>query len=152
MYSCPPPPTKKEKKALKLSRNRLCKVSCFLIKNLERGVPRGNYRLDLKRNGNEVILEIKRAMSILQVRNALLQSFKISDFKILSCADGKFVESDTQAPDGNYIMETIGGGKSSMYILEINKVNNSVLFKAGNLCFIYINRILVVEPILLFIA
>ena len=57
--------------------------------------------------------------------------------------------SDTQAPDGNYIMETIGGGKSSMYILEINKVNNSVLFKAGNLCFIYINRILVVEPILL---
>ncbi len=69
----------------------------------------------------------KEGLSILQVRNALLQSFKISDFKILSCADGKFVESDTQAPDGNYIMETIGGGKSSIYIHEINKVNNCYL-------------------------
>ena len=51
---------KKKKKGIKNSRNRICKVSCFLVSNLERGVPRGNYRIDLKKNGKEAMIEIKR--------------------------------------------------------------------------------------------
>lgn len=107
---------KKKKKVLKLSK-KAAKISCFLITDLKRGVPRGNYRADLKKNGSEAMIDVTKSMSSQQLKNAFLVAFNIRDFEILSCSDGKFhVQNSCQHLDAGDIIDNLG--KSSMYIFE----------------------------------
>lgn len=104
------PQQKKKKKALSKGRNlnKLFNISCCLISTstLERGVPRGTYRANLKKSGNEAIIGIKQSMTAEQVKGTISEAFSFSDgYSLLSCSqEGKFKPADDQAPDGNAVV------------------------------------------------
>lgn len=115
------PQQRKKKRSLSLSRsNKPFKISCFLIRSLARGVPRGNYRADLRRCGNEAQVQMMRNMTKERVKVTILQAFNhISNYSFLMCSqDGKLHIAENQCPNGENILQAVGGGKSSLYILE----------------------------------
>lgn len=88
-----------------------------------KGVPKGKYRKELKKNGREKVIEIKRNYSAQEIRNAIIRAFSFTDYKILSCTlDGKFTYATCHVPTGDELIEGITKRKFPLYIEEIAKV------------------------------
>ena len=128
------PQQSKKKRAI---RNRTCRMSVFLINDVKRGVPRGNYRKDLRKKGKEAIVEVRRNMSPQQVKRVISKNFCIPDFEILSATqDGKLRRADFQCLSGDNAVDVCNGGKASLYITEVRpkyfkKNCNILLFQDG---------------------
>ena len=80
------------------------------------GVPKGKRRRNLKDEGFEEVIEVKRNMSPSDVQAKIASAFGTIEYQLLSVQDGKFVLSHNQKPSGDEIVEIITKRKSPMYI------------------------------------
>ena len=78
--------------------------------DIKKGVPRGKCRRELKKNGFEACVELKRNMSAQEVKNVILRAFdteaKVTDYQVLSSSqDAKLCVAEHQHPNGEDIIE-----------------------------------------------
>ena len=107
---------RKKKKAI---RNRVSKVTILQVNNVARGIPKGKYRRELKKDGQEVVVKLKRNMSAREVKNSLIRGTKLSNYQILAPSQvGKLVYAENQDPTGDEVIENITKRKFPMYISE----------------------------------
>ena len=106
-----------EKKA---ARCKPTQVSIVMIKDKERGVPRGNYKQQLIEKQRVVKTEIYRAMNSDQVKSTILKAIthlNVAEFIVLECVNGqKLVEAENDSPDGNAVVESISRRKGGTFI------------------------------------
>ena len=113
-----------EKKKKKAARCKPTQISIVVIKDKERGVPRGNYKQQLIEKQRVVKTEIYRAMNSDQVKSTILKAIthlNVAEFIVLECVNGqKLVEAENDSPDGNAVVESISRRKGgTFYILEV---------------------------------
>ena len=113
-----------EKKKKKAARCKPTQIAIVVIKDKERGVPRGNYKQQLLREQRIVKTKIYRAMNSDQVKSAILKAIthlNVAEFIVLECVNGqKLVEAENDSPDGNAVVESISRRKGrTFYILEV---------------------------------
>ena len=113
-----------EKKKKKAVRCKPTQISIVVIKDKERGVPRGNYKQQLIEKQRVVKTEIYRAMNSDQVKSTILKAIthlNVAEFIVLECVNGqKLVEAENDSPDGNAVVESISRRKGgTFYILEV---------------------------------
>jgi len=80
------------------------KVTVLLV-DPAKGIPKSKYRRELKENGCEEVIEIKRNMTFDQVNSEILKSFGTTDYKILHPKDGKLILGSNQTPTGDELVE-----------------------------------------------
>ena len=102
-------------KKKRASRCRTTKVTVLMVEPSQ-GVPKGKRRRNLKDEGFEEVIEVKRNMSPSDVQAKIASAFGTIDYQLLSVQDGKFVLSHNQKPSGDEIVEIITKRKSPMYI------------------------------------
>ena len=82
-------------------------------------MPKGKIRKQLKSNGRENVIEVRRNYSAQEVRNLIIRAFGFADYKILTCTqDGKFVVAKNHLPSGDDVIEGITKKKYPLYIEE----------------------------------
>ena len=88
----------------------------MLLVDSDKSVPKGKYRKQLKKDGHEAVIEVKRNFSSQEIKNLILRAFKISDYNILNCTDGKFIIAKNHLPAGDDLIDGITRGKFPLYI------------------------------------
>ena len=83
-----------------------------------KGVPKNKYRRQLKENGFEEIIEVKRNMCSADIKNAISRVFGEIDYRILCPKDGKFVIGTNQNPTRDELVEIMTKRKSPLYICD----------------------------------
>ena len=125
-----------EKKKKKAARKKPTRISIIVVKDIGRGVPRGNYKQQLVREERVVKAEVHRAMKWDQVKSTILTAIthlNITDFKVLECVNGqKLVEAENASPDGNAIVESTSRRKgATLYISQVascSQVDENISF------------------------
>ena len=80
--------TLQQQKKKKAARCKASKVTVVAVKDETKGVPKGKYRTELKREKRIEKLEFTRNMSALQVRNVITRGFQhihLMSFNYLTC-------------------------------------------------------------------
>ena len=111
-----------EKKKKKAVRCKPTQISIVVIKDKERGVPRGNYKQQLLHEQRVVKTEIYRAMNSDQVKSTILKAIThLNEFTVLECVNSqKLVKVENDSPDGNAVVESVSRRKrGTFYILEV---------------------------------
>ena len=80
------------------------------------GVPKGTRQRNLRDEGFEEVIEVKRNMSPSDVQSKIAAAFGNINYQLLSVQDGKFIPSHNQKPSGDEVVEIITRRKSPMYI------------------------------------
>ena len=113
-----------EKEKKKAARSKPTQITIVVMKDKERGVPRGYYRQQLLHEQRVVKTEIYRAMNSDQVKSTILKAIthlNVAEFIVLECVNGqKLVEAENGSPDGNAVVDSISKRKGgTFYILEV---------------------------------
>ena len=87
--------TASQKKKKKAIRSRSTKVTILFV-DPSKGIPKKNYRRQLRENGYKEIIEVKRNMSSVEIKSAICRAFGAIEYKILCAKDGKFVVGTNQ--------------------------------------------------------
>ena len=102
----------KEKKSIPLKTIKVTVLAVDSAKN----VPEGKDLKELKKNGMEQVIKIRRNFSAQQVKDEIIRAFGCSDYKILKCTlDGKFLIENDYLPSGDEV-EEITKKKFPLYI------------------------------------
>ena len=116
---------KKKKKAARCKAN---KVTVVAVKDETKGVPKGKYRTELKREKCIEKLEFTRNMSALQVRNVVTRGFQhipLMSFNYLTCGESgqSLILASEQEQDGSIVVSDAQSRKGIMYIGECTDVS-----------------------------
>lgn len=105
----------KKKKAIRFKSSKIT----VLAVDAAKGIPKGKYRKELKKNGSEKTIEIKRYFSPQNIRSTIIKAFGFSDYKILNCtSDGKLIYAADHLPSGDDVIEGMTKRKFPLYIEE----------------------------------
>ena len=101
----------------KKKKSKTTKVTILLV-DPSKGLPKNKCCRELKENGYEEVIGIKRNMSSVAVRKAISSAFQFSEteFRILCVKRGKSVVDTNQKPTGGELVEIVTKRKSPMYI------------------------------------
>ena len=124
---------KKKKKAI---RSRSTKVTILFV-DPSKGIPKKNYCRQLRENGYEEIIEVKRNMSSVEIKSAICRAFGAIEYKILCAKDGKFVVGTNQNPTGDELVEIMTKRKSPLYICDHHEGDSDSELPAVNLVTVY---------------
>lgn len=107
---------KKKKSAIRFKPSKIT----VLAVDASAGVPKGKYRKQLKKNGCEKVVELKRNNSSQEVKNTIIRAFGFASYSILNCTpDGKFVIAKNSLPSGDEVIECITKKKFPLYIQKV---------------------------------
>ena len=93
-----------ERKKKKTKRFKCSKITVIAV-DASKGLPKGKYRKQLKKDCEKVI-EVKRNYSSQRIKNEIIRAFNFSDYKILNCTpEGKFTIAKNHLPTGDELIE-----------------------------------------------